>query len=135
MSYPIIAVEGIGPVYAEKLKGIGITTTEKYLEAAKDRKGRDKLSASLGIDHARVLKWANHCDLFRIRGIAGQMAELLEASGVDTVKELGHRVPAKLSQKMAEVNGVKKLCKVDPSEKVVAGWIAEAKTLAPVMTY
>ena len=40
------------------------------------------------IDEKLILKWVNHADLFRIKGVAGQFAELLEASGVDTVKEL-----------------------------------------------
>lgn len=77
----------------------------------------------------------NHADLFRIPGIAGQFAELLEASGVDTVKELRHRNPASLTAKLEEVNEQKHLCGRVPSEKEVAKMIEAAKELDPVMTY
>lgn len=42
---------------------------------------------------------------------AGQFAELLEAAGVDTIKEFRHRVAANLYAKLAAVNAEKKLCK------------------------
>ena len=70
-------------------------------------------------------------DLLRIKGVDGDQAELLEASGVDTVKELGHRVAANLAAKMAETNAEKKLAPRVPSESEVAGWVEQAKTLAP----
>ncbi len=35
-----------------------------------------------------MLKWANMADLMRIRGVGEEYSELLEAAGVDTVKEL-----------------------------------------------
>jgi predicted flap endonuclease-1-like 5' DNA nuclease len=135
MAYPIDQVEGIGPAYAEKLKAAGIKTTEQYLDRAKDRKGRAKLAQETGIDDSRILRWANHCDLFRIPGVAGQMSELLEAAGVDTVKELARRSAPNLAKTMAEVNAVKKLTGVSPSEKLVVKWIEHAKTLAPMMTH
>ena len=54
---------------------------------------------------------------------------------VTLVKELRNRNADNLAEKMAEVNGVKKLCKVCPSAKVVTGWVEQAKTLAPMVTY
>lgn len=81
------------------------------------------------------MKWANHADLFRIKGIAGQFAELLEASGVDTVKELRHRVAANLHAKLVEVNDFKNLCNRVPSENEIQRMIEQAKELEPVMTY
>jgi predicted flap endonuclease-1-like 5' DNA nuclease len=120
MADAIDEVEGIGKSYAEKLKAAGIKTTDQFLERAKDRKGRQALAQELGIEESRILKWANHCDLFRIKGIAGQMAELLEAAGVDTVRELSRRVPANLAKAMAEANDERKLCDRPPGESVVA---------------
>jgi hypothetical protein len=69
--------------------------------------------------------------LFRISGIAGQFAELLECAGVDTVKELRNRNAENLADKLAEVNREKKLCKATPSAKTVADWIEQATTLPP----
>ena len=75
------------------------------------------------------------CDLFRIKGVAGQFSELLEGAGVDTVKELRNRNAENLAEKMAEVNKAKRLCKVSPSSKTVTRWVAQAKEMAPMVTY
>lgn len=135
MNYKIIDIEGIGESYAEKLKSAGIETVAQYLDATASPKGRKDLAVKTGISDKLILKWANHADLFRIPGIAGQFAELLEASGVDTVKELRHRNAAALAAKLEEVNGEKHLCGRVPPEKEVAKMIEAAKNLPPVMTY
>ncbi|GGE95404.1 DUF4332 domain-containing protein [Stappia taiwanensis] len=135
MSYPIIEIEGIGPVYAEKLTAVGIKTTDDYLERAKDPKGRKALAEETGIDDKRILKWANMADLMRISGVGEEYSELLEAAGVDTVKELKHRNAENLAAKMKEVNEEKKLVRLVPSEKNVVKWVEQAKDLPPMMTY
>ena len=135
MSYSIDEIEGLGPVYAEKLQAVGIKTTDAYLERAKDPKGRKALAEETGIDDKRILKWANMADLMRISGVGEEYSELLEAAGVDTVKELKHRVPANLHAKMKEVNEAKKLVRQLPSESGVEKWVAQAKELPAIMTY
>ncbi len=135
MSYPIIQIEGIGEVYAEKLKAAGINTTEALLEKCASPKGRAALEEETGIAHKLILKWTNHADLMRINGIAGQFAEILEAAGVDTVKELATRNADNLAAKIAEVNAEKKLVGRVPVASEVARMIEEAKALPPVMTY
>lgn len=135
MTYKIIDIQGIGPVYAEKLIAEGIETVEQLLEKGKTAKGRKALEEATGINGKLILTWVNHADLFRIKGIGPQFAELLEASGVDTVKELGHRVAANLVAKMQEVNGQKKLTKAVPVESQVQSMIDQAKELPAVVTY
>ncbi len=135
MAYKIDEIEGIGSVYAEKLEAAGVKTTDDLLEKAASKKGREKLAEETGISEKLILKWANHADLFRIKGIAGQFAELLEAAGVDTVKELRHRVPANLHAKCVEVNEVKNLCNRVPSEAEIAKMVEQAKELEPKITY
>ena len=134
-SYSIIDIEGVGPTYAKKLQGAGIKTTKALLDRAKDPKGRKEVAAASGCDESQILKWANMCDLMRIKGVAEEYSELLEAAGVDTVKELRNRRPDNLAAKMAEVNVQKKLVRLVPSEKSVTKWVEQAKTLAPMMTY
>lgn len=128
-------IEGIGPRYAELLKQEGIYTTERLLDVAGDRAGRKILAGKTSINEHYILKWVNMCDLFRIKGVAGQFAELLKSSGVDTVKELGTRNAVNLAIKMAEVNNEKSLCKVSPNSTAVTGWIEQAKTLDPMVTH
>jgi predicted flap endonuclease-1-like 5' DNA nuclease len=131
----IATIEGIGPVYAEKLAAVGAKTVEIFLERAKDPKGRKTLAEATGIDESRILKWANKADLMRIKGVGEEYSDLLEAAGVDTVKELKHRKAENLHAKMEEVNAEKKLVRQTPSLKSVTEWIDQAKELPPVLTY
>ena len=135
MTYKIIDIQGIGPVYAEKLTAIGIETVDQLLEKGFDAKGRQAIEEATGIRHDLVLTWVNHADLFRVKGIGPQFAELLEASGVDTVKELRNRNAANLAAKLLEVNEEKHLCRRTPVEKEVQKFIDLAKALEPVVTY
>lgn len=135
MAYRIEEIEGIGAHYAERLNAVGIRTTEELLSRCATPRGRQSLAQDSGISEALLLKWANHADLFRIKGVAGQFAELLEASGVDTVKELRHRVAANLHASLEKVNEQKHLCGRVPSEKEISAMIEQAKTLEPAITY
>ena len=135
MTYKIIDIQGIGPVYAEKLVGIGIETVDQLLEKGADAKGRQAIEDATGIRHDLVLTWVNHADLFRVKGVGPQFAELLEAAGVDTVKELRNRNAANLAAKMLEVNEEKHLCRRTPVEKEVAKFIELAKELEPKVTH
>ena len=128
-------IEGIGPAYGKKLGLAGIGDTNKLLELCCDKKGRKAIAEKTGLSEKQLLSWANMADLFRIKGIGPEFAELLEASGVDTVKELATRNAANLATKMAEVNGEKKLTRTVPSEKVVTGWIEQAKSLPATITH
>lgn len=135
MAYPIETIEGIGPAFAEKLAAVDIKNTEQLLEAAKTKRGRVKLAADTEISEKLILKWVNHADLMRIKGVGGEFAELLEAAGVDTIKELRHRKPENLVAKMTEVNADKKLTRRVPTVKAVEDWVEEAKTLEPTITH
>jgi predicted flap endonuclease-1-like 5' DNA nuclease len=131
----IVTIEGIGPVFAEKLAAAGAKTVESLLELAKDPKGRKALAEASGIDEAKILKWANKADLMRIKGVGEEYSDLLEAAGVDTVKELKHRKAENLLAKMEEINAAKNLVRALPSLKAVGEWIEQAKTLPAVLTY
>jgi predicted flap endonuclease-1-like 5' DNA nuclease len=135
MTYKIIDIQGIGPVYAEKLIGIGIETVDQLLEKGADAKGRQAIEEATGIRHDLVLTWVNHADLFRVKGIGPQFSELLEAAGVDTVKELRNRNAANLAAKLLEVNEEKHLCRRTPVEKEVQKFIDLAKELEPKVTH
>ena len=135
MAYKIIDIEGIGPVYAEKLIAAGIDTADKLLAKGAAPAGRKALEEETGISGKLILTWTNHADLYRVKGIGPQFAELLEAAGVDTVKELGHRNAANLAAKMLEVNEEKHLVRRVPVEIEVQRMIDQAKELPGVMTY
>ena len=135
MAYKIIDIEGIGEVYAAKLKEAGVRTTDDLLEKCATRTGRKKMAEATGISEKLILRWTNHADLFRINGVAGQFSELLEAAGVDTIKEFRHRVPANLHAKMEEVNAQKNLVNRIPSVKEIEKMVAQAKEMEPKVEY
>ena len=131
----IISIEGIGPVYAEKLLGAGIKTVEALLEKGATPKGREMLAEAAGIAEKLILEWVNLADLMRVKGIGEEYSDLLEEAGVDTVKELKHRNPENLYKAMIEVNQTKKLVRHVPTLKEVQKWVAEAAELPAVITY
>lgn len=135
MQYTIQEIEGIGPTYGSKLAQAGITNTRQLLDRCGGAKGRREVAARTGLDESQLLKWANMADLMRISGIGKQFAELLEAAGVDTVKELRNRNGVNLTAKMKEVNAAKKLTRGTPSERQVSAWIDQAKTLPPAISH
>lgn len=128
-------IEGIGPVFQEKLAKAGITTVEGLLKEGASKKGRVAIAAASDIDEGKILDWVNMADLFRIKGIASQFAELLKAAGVDTVKELRNRNAENLHAKLEEVNAAKSLTRVVPSLDKITDFIEQAKKLEPVVTH
>ena len=135
MDYKIIDIEGIGDVYAEKLQAAGINKVSELLDKCAAPKGRKELAEATGVSEKLILKWTNHADLFRINGVGPQFAELLEAAGVDTVKEFRHRVAENLQPKLAEVNEQKNICNRVPAVSEIQKMIDQAKELEPKMTY
>ena len=135
MAMKIEDIEGIGPAFGEKLRNAGINSTTKLLEAGATKKGRRDLAEKSDIDDSRILKWVNLCDLCRVKGISTQYSELLEAAGVDTVKELRNRNADNLAEKMQEINSAKKLVRQVPSLNKISYWVEQAKQLPPTVTY
>lgn len=135
MAYKIIDVEGIGEVYSKKLIEAGINTVDDLLEKCTKPAGRKELAEASGISAKLILTWTNHADLMRINGVGPQFSELLEAAGVDTVKEFRHRKAENLVAKMIEINEQKNLVNRVPSVTEVQKMIDQAKELPPMMEY
>jgi hypothetical protein len=62
-------------------------------------------------------------DVYKLSGIGPRYTEMLEGIGVDSIKELRHRVPEHLFAMIRERHGYV----VGLSVKGVAGWIEQAK--------
>jgi hypothetical protein len=135
MSYPLTDIEGVDAERAALLKSVGIRSSNGLLEAARTLRARKALAAATGLSEKQLLRWVNLADCMRVRGISREYADLLRASGVDTVNALKYRNPAKLAQAMSAINKTRKLVRVLPSERKVRGWIDHAKTLPPKITY
>ena len=131
----VFEIEGIGEVYAGKLKEVGIMTLEALLEKGATPQGRAELAEKTGISATLLLRWINRADLFRVKGIGEEYADLLEIAGVDTVPELAQRNPDNLFQKLAAVNEEKKRVRRLPTLEQVRQWVEQAKELPRVVTY
>jgi predicted flap endonuclease-1-like 5' DNA nuclease len=122
-------IEGIGPAYAAKLGEAGLQTTDDLLAAGGTPEGRASIAEKSGIGGGLILEWVNHADLYRIKGVGSEYADLLEAAGVDSVPELAQRRPDNLRAKLEEVNDAKHLVRALPSELQVAEWVEQANGL------
>ncbi|MGI9406154.1 MAG: DUF4332 domain-containing protein [Hyphomicrobiaceae bacterium] len=137
MSYSIETVEGIAKSYGNKLRKCGVKTTKGLLDRGSTPAGRKALAKESGIEGKLILKWCNMSDLMRVKGVGEEYSELLEAAGVDTVKELKTRKPDNLHKAMAAANAKRKkgLVRQLPGLAQVEKWVKHAKGLPAMMKY
>ena len=128
-------IEGVGEVYAGKLKEAGVDSPQTLLERGATPRGRKELSEDTEISEHLILKWVNHVDLYRISGVGSEYADLLEAAGVDTVIELAQRNPLNLYEKLNQVNEEKALVRKLPTSAQVEEWVSQAKSLPRMISY
>lgn len=135
MSYPVADIPGVDPLSARLLKAQGIRTSEKLLEIARNPRGRRALADKTGIENGRLLAMVTAADRMRVHGVSSSNARLLEAAGVNTVRDLKYRNPANLAKAMAEANRRRKMVTLVPTEAQVLRWIESAKKLPLKITY
>jgi hypothetical protein len=128
-------VEGIGPTFAGKLKELDVNNVLDLLRKGATRKGRADLAEKSGIAGKLILEWVNHADLYRVKGVGSEFADLLVAAGVDTVPELAQRNPVKLFEKMQATNEEKRLVRRAPHPSEVEDWVNQAKNLPRIIQY
>jgi predicted flap endonuclease-1-like 5' DNA nuclease len=128
-------IEGIGPIYAARLRAAGIGTVQALLRAGATPEGRKQLAQKTGIGDEYVMDWVNRADLMRVRGVGEEYSDLLEKAGVDTVVELAQRNPANLHRKLLQVNLQKRLVRRPPTQGMVARWVEHANLLPRLVSY
>ncbi len=128
-------IEGIGETYAEKLKGAGVQTTDDLLAKGGSPKGREELAADTGLTENQILEWVNRADLYRVKGIGSEYADLLETAGVDTVAELAQRNAELLADKLRAVNEIKRKVRSMPGTEHIGEWILQARSMPKAVEY
>jgi predicted flap endonuclease-1-like 5' DNA nuclease len=131
----IDAIEGIGHRNATKLRKARVRTTEALLKTASTRTGRRRLAVRTNLPEKSILQWVNRADLMRVKGVGSEYSDLLEAAGVDTIKELRRRNPANLLDTMVDINQRRRLVRRLPTESMVSGWVNAAKDIDPLVAY
>jgi predicted RecB family nuclease len=120
---------------ATRLRKAGIRTTESLLKAAATRTGRRRLARETGLDEKDILSWANRADLMRVPGIGSEYADLLEATGVDTIRELRRRNSDRLLEAITETNLRRRVIRRLPTPAMVSDWVADAKEIDPLVAH
>lgn len=127
-------IEGIGPKFAAMLAKANIKTIAQLLDAGKTPAGRASVAEISGHKLENITAWVKQADLLRVNDVTPDWAELMIASGVDSVKELAQRDAANLHPAMEKTNnaGAKLISPNMPTQQQVAGFIAQAKGLPGV---
>jgi large subunit ribosomal protein L20 len=127
-------IEGIGPKFASMLLKAGVKNVNGLLQAGKSPAGRAAVAQKSGLKLESVTAWVKQADLLRVPGVSPDWAELMIASGVDSVKELANRDAGNLRSAMEKTNnsGAKLISPDMPSADQVGGFIAKAKTMPAV---
>jgi predicted flap endonuclease-1-like 5' DNA nuclease len=131
----IDSIAGLGVKQATTLRKARIRTTEGLLKRGATRAGRKRLAKATGLSEELIMAWVNRADLMRVKGIGREYSDLLEATGVETVKELRTRKPANLHSRMVKVNDKKHLVRRLPTQEMVESWVAYASTLNSQVKY
>ncbi len=131
----ITDIEGIGEKFAEKLRSAGVRTTEALLKKGGTSADRKDLAMQIDVSDHQILEWVNRADLYRIKGVGSEYADLLEAAGVDTVRELAKRQAGNLSENLKMITDEKKKVRKLPTADQVAEWVKQAKSLPRAVEY
>jgi len=130
MSDLISKIRGMDAGLQEKLEAEGIRTTEQLLAHTQTSKQRAELAHKAGSTPVVLKELANRADLMRLKGVGEDFSNLLEEAGVNSCKEMQHRIPEKLQEALSELHKSKHIGHHAPTLAQVTEWISEAKTLA-----
>lgn len=133
LAYNVADIEGIGPKLCIKLEKVSIKTVEDLLMSCSTPQGRREVSLKTGISEAKLLKWVNMIDLFRVDGIGIEHSELLEASGVEAINQLRSTDAEKLHERMIRVNSSKRFVLQVPSLSEIQNYIRNAQEVHPLV--
>ncbi len=127
--HDVIDVEGIGPVYAQRLQQAGIHSTARLCYA-----DPDEIAAAIDAPAKTVRSWQNMAQLMKVTGIGPQYAEVLARAGIDGIDELKRRSPSRIAEQINEyVDSLEtNVLGTRITERRVTGWQEAAKTMRRV---
>src|SRR5262245_41881558 len=123
MSDPLEKIKGMTAELVSKFEAVGIMDTDQLLEAARTPHQRTELSHKVGATAVAIKEFANRADLMRLKGVGGDLSNLLEEAGVNSCKELQHRIAEHLHKTLAELNASKHIAHHVPPVAWIQDWI------------
>ena len=130
MNDPMNDIKGLQPEVKTKLESEGIRNTTQCLEHTRTHQQRTELAHKVGTTPVAIKELANRADLMRVHGVGGDYSNMLEEVGVNSCRELQHRVPEKLHIALEAIHTDKKIGYRVPTLVQTTQWITEAKALA-----
>lgn len=110
---------------------VNIGNTQTLMLHCSTKEGRQRVAQASGIDERQLLAWVQRLDLFRVKGIGGDYADLLSALGVENLKDLAAKRADTLHAKMAEVNKSRLIVRQLPTLRRVEQWVTKARDISP----
>lgn len=94
-NHDIEDIEGIGKVYGDKLRALGIQTTARlaYEETS-------SLAERMQLPRKTVEQWKHMAELIKVNGIGPQYAEALVRAGIEGIAELKRRSATKIADQV-----------------------------------
>jgi len=93
---PVEVIEGIGTAIGEKLRAIGIETISDLAVASKEDLAKAGVSAKKATEFISMAKLMVKSDVAGVDGVDEQVAELLDASKIDSKEKLSEMAPEEL---------------------------------------
>jgi predicted flap endonuclease-1-like 5' DNA nuclease len=119
----VVVLEGIGPVFARRLERHGIENLRDLRASSAKTIAR---AADSNVANAR--RWKAMADLMLARSIDPQAAEILVASGIDSLETLAKQNPDSLSRRLARTNtsGKHRIVPHPITRQAVSTWVDAA---------
>ena len=135
LGLPLSKLRGLALPVRAALKGRGIVTCGRLLRAAGGAQDRARLAREAGIDPEVLLALVRRADLARVGGIGTVFGLMLEELGVRDVAALAARDPAELHARLSAYNREERLARRSPTPEEVRDWVAQARSLPPLVSY
>lgn len=133
MSLHVSKLRGISVIIRRKLKRQGITYTQQLLAAAGASGARRQLAREADIDEEVLTRLVERADLARVKGVGAIFADMLNWLGVDRVSDLARQDPTEFHRMLQSLNAAERFARRAPTPEEVRDWIAQARTLRPLV--
>lgn len=127
--YELSEIDGIGKGYSTRLNEEGVMDSNDLAKINGDSEKIEAIAQTLGVEASNVSRWCSMAELMRVNGIRGPFAYLLEAVGVDSVKDLSTCNAQELSKQIALENANESKTPTVPSPVTIDSWIDESRKL------
>ncbi len=134
MNYKIQQIEGIGAQFGDRLAIAGILTSHDLLEKCSTADRRKEVAMHTGLAESLLTAWKNQAELMRISGIGPEYGQLLEASGIRSIRELSLLSPENVVLLLDRLNVDGRPLRTTPPIVTARKWIEQAVVMSSQST-